>query len=83
MKSDDQDVQNLVSVAPDSTLLRVKTTAEVASIPAVKLLEAKSASAAIWKSWVDARATAVKPNTAVKPKTFAQAFENAKLLEIS
>ena len=83
LKSDDQDVQNLVSVAPDSTLLRVKSTAEVASVPAEKLLEAKSASAAIWKSWVDARATAVKGERHSKPITFAQAFENAKLLEIS
>ena len=87
VKVDDQGVQNPMPVAPDSTLLPMKTTTEVATGVASDsekmLLEAKSVSAAIWKSWVDVRATAVKGERHSKPITFAQAFENAKLIEIS
>ena len=43
--------------------------------------DAKARSAAILKSWVDVRATATKGERHVKPLTFAQAYENVKLLE--
>ena len=81
-KVESKGVQNPVVVASISTGKSEKSSVKVDTTSEDEMLkDAKSRSAAIWKSWVDVRATATKGERHVKPITFAQAYENVKLLE--